>query len=95
VALNMGYVIIGIHFMHIRVLVNEKWRWYIEDILKPLTASLLISITMAYLMPDYLTSPYELVWIIATIAFSFVGSAITSEFGRKLLISILKFKIYD
>jgi O-antigen/teichoic acid export membrane protein len=36
VTLNAGYVFIGIHFMHRRILVNEKWRWYIQDNLIPL-----------------------------------------------------------
>lgn len=35
-ALNVGYVLIAIHFMHRRLLPNEKWRWYGDAIFKPL-----------------------------------------------------------
>ncbi len=36
VSLNAGYVLIGIHFMYRRILVNEKWRWYVKDVFMPL-----------------------------------------------------------
>lgn len=35
-ALNAGYVLIGVHFMHRRLLSGEKWRWYREAIIQPL-----------------------------------------------------------
>lgn len=34
--LNAGYVLIAIHFMHRRLLPDEKWRWYWAAIFKPL-----------------------------------------------------------
>jgi O-antigen/teichoic acid export membrane protein len=34
-ALNLGYGLIGIHFMHRRVLSEEKGRWYVWDVLLP------------------------------------------------------------
>jgi O-antigen/teichoic acid export membrane protein len=39
--LRLGYVLITIPFMHQRLLSLEKWRWYFEDIGKPLLAALL------------------------------------------------------
>lgn len=34
--LNLGYVLLGIHFMHKTILPGEKWRWYWETVFKPL-----------------------------------------------------------
>lgn len=34
--LNAGYVFIGVHFMYRKILINEKWHWYVQDIIKPL-----------------------------------------------------------
>lgn len=36
--LNASYVLICIHFMHRRLLPEEKWRWYREGVFKPLLA---------------------------------------------------------
>ncbi len=35
-ALNVAYLTVTAHFMHRRLLVGEKWRWYITDIAVPL-----------------------------------------------------------
>ena len=36
-ALNAGQVLIGVHFMYRRLLPDEKWRWYRDAVIKPLT----------------------------------------------------------
>lgn len=35
-ALNAGYVLIGMHFMHRRLLSDEKWQWYRDAVFMPL-----------------------------------------------------------
>lgn len=37
-ALNAGYVLIGVHFMHRRLLCGEKWRWYNKAVFSPLVS---------------------------------------------------------
>jgi predicted membrane metal-binding protein len=41
--LNGGYLTFTIYFMHRRLLKNEKWRWYLQDVCLPLAASVLIA----------------------------------------------------
>ncbi len=36
VALNSGYVLIGVHFMYQHILNSEKWIWYRDDVFLPL-----------------------------------------------------------
>lgn len=43
VSLNAGYVLIGVYFMYRRILVTEKWRWYIKDVLIPLLAGIAVA----------------------------------------------------
>ncbi len=40
VALNFCYVVIGMHFLHRRLLPAEKWTWYRVDVIYPLLAAL-------------------------------------------------------
>lgn len=39
VVLNAGYVLVGVHLMHRRILRHEKWRWYWHDIVVPLACA--------------------------------------------------------
>lgn len=45
VALNGGYLMFGVYFMHRRLLPTEKWRWYLQDVFIPLATAT----TTAYL----------------------------------------------
>ncbi|MFO0569262.1 MAG: oligosaccharide flippase family protein [Polyangiaceae bacterium] len=40
--LNAGYVLIQVHFMHRRLLPQEKWKWYRQDVGMPFIASTLV-----------------------------------------------------
>ena len=41
--LNMGYVLFEIPVMHLRLLREEKWRWYWQDVGVPLAACILVA----------------------------------------------------
>lgn len=48
--LNASYVLIGIHFMHVRILPDEKWRWYKEAVFQPLLAGTIMSLALRQLI---------------------------------------------
>lgn len=52
--LNAGYVLIGMHFMHLRIMPDEKWKWYREAIFAPLVVvSILVMLMLNLLeLPD-------------------------------------------
>lgn len=45
-ALNAGYVLIGMHFMHRRILPGEKWRWYRDAVFKPFSVGLVVVLAL-------------------------------------------------
>jgi O-antigen/teichoic acid export membrane protein len=51
VTLNTGYLMIGIHFMYRRILSQEKWRWYLQDLLSPLSAATLTAAALVAIWP--------------------------------------------
>lgn len=53
VALNAGYVLIGVHFMYRRLLTEQKWRWYRQSVASPLLAGTTVSFGLAYLLPAF------------------------------------------
>lgn len=44
VTLNVGYLTVTIHFLHKRILIEEKFRWYINDVLKQVAISLAVAV---------------------------------------------------
>lgn len=50
-ALNLGYVLIGIHLMYRRLLSGQKWRWYKESVVVPLTTATAVAAAVAWIMP--------------------------------------------
>ena len=51
IVLNAGYVLIAVHFMHRRILPQEKRRWYLADVGAPSLAALTIMALAAVLKP--------------------------------------------
>lgn len=47
-ALNTGYVLIGIHFMHRRLLRDEKWQWYQKAVFSPLLFGVISVLILRY-----------------------------------------------
>jgi O-antigen/teichoic acid export membrane protein len=75
--LNLGYVFVGVHFMHRRLLLDEKWRWYRDAVLKPTGVATLTVLIVYLLLPlslDRYMLAIELLgvtfFVIALVAFS-------------------------
>ncbi len=82
VALNVGYVLMGINYMHRKILKAEKWRWYIQDILKPLAAGLLGSQAVALLWPEPSGNVQQLAQLALAIFFTLTGSLLFAKQTR-------------
>ena len=60
VILNGGYLIFTIQIMHRRLLPTEKWRWYLEDVGRPLFAAVVVCMVSRFVIqPDW--SPFLLI----------------------------------
>lgn len=55
VLINLGYILIGLHLMHRRILEGEKWGWYIRDVGMPVLVALALSGVGRLLLPDDLS----------------------------------------
>lgn len=57
IALNAGYVLVGIHFMYKRILVAEKWQWYFEDVAIPMLCATFIALSVKWIFPETTSMP--------------------------------------
>ncbi len=87
VILNAGYVFIAIHFMHRRLLPEEKWRWYFRDIALPVLAAATVVILSQISHSDYsLVKFAEFSWLVVTgIAALVAASLAVTEIRNQIL----------
>jgi O-antigen/teichoic acid export membrane protein len=52
VILNIGYILISIHFMHQRLIPGEKWRWYFYDLLLPISGVAVVVLLATFFKPE-------------------------------------------
>jgi O-antigen/teichoic acid export membrane protein len=51
-ALNLGYLVVGAHLMHRRLLPQSKWRWYRQAVAMPLSAGCLAGAMLVFVLPS-------------------------------------------
>jgi O-antigen/teichoic acid export membrane protein len=92
-ALNMGFVLFEIPVMHLRLLRNEKWRWYLQDVSVPLVVCILIAgigrVLVRGPMPQYMMLLYIIVIFLLTAG---TASIITPVTRTWLIMQLSKFK---
>lgn len=64
VVLNVTYVLIAIHFMHRRLIPNEKWRWYGRDLGLPLFATLATALIGSLWQSASVGDFREIIWLV-------------------------------
>src|SRR6185369_1533609 len=79
VALNAGYVLIGMHFMFQRLLNEEKWKWYRRDVLWPLGAAAGIAASSCLLKPNVDYMPTQLGWLMGVGVLTLLGTLAVSD----------------
>lgn len=89
--LNVGYLLVGVQFMYQRILINEKWRWYIQDIAYPLLASSLMALALKIILGK-IKLPYqnEIVNLVIVSALTLFSGFVGAGKLRKILFKKLK-----
>jgi O-antigen/teichoic acid export membrane protein len=71
--LNFCYVIFGIHFMHYRLLPDEKWKWYKNDVVIPLLTAASPVLVVFYFWPVSDGLVWTISGIFTAILFSYIS----------------------
>jgi O-antigen/teichoic acid export membrane protein len=91
VCLNAGYVLIGIHFMYRRILRTEKWRWYREDVIKPLLAAGVTTLLVRWLLPEPTGTVQQLLTLtFAALTTLFFATLAASAVRREAAVSLIR-----
>jgi O-antigen/teichoic acid export membrane protein len=90
VGLNTGYLLLGALFMYRRILQEEKWQWYMHDVLKPLIAALLGAGLVYQLWPTSNGSLDLFLQLTLASCASISASLLAANRARDRLLSLLK-----
>ena len=82
VALNAAYVLVGLQFMHRRILPGELRGWYVVDVAYPLAAALLVAGMGRWFLQYPLPAPLELVVLTGIAVLTFCASVIAAPATR-------------
>lgn len=81
VILNSGYVVVAIYFMHRRLLPDEKWRWYWQDVGLPLLTSLVVAGLARFLVSGQISQVDMVFWLtiisLSTLSLTAVATPVT------------------
>jgi O-antigen/teichoic acid export membrane protein len=85
VAINIIYVVLGIHFMHKKILQTEKRKWCIDDVARPLAAAGFIVIICRVRMPLFQSDFHQLIYIFFVSSLAISISALAVKDFRKYI----------
>jgi len=90
VIINAVYVFIGIHIMHKRILIHEKWRWYINDILVPMFGATVILLVFKYTQPSLDATRIEWsIFLLIVGMVALISTIMLSNLYRPVLIKMI------
>jgi O-antigen/teichoic acid export membrane protein len=90
VAINFGFVLIIIPLMHRRFIAQEKWTWYVGDVLLPLVGAGGVVLLAMGLQPEsYQNRWHWVVFLLITGCLALAGSAALADRFRPRLIAFM------
>jgi O-antigen/teichoic acid export membrane protein len=93
--LNLGYFIITIPFMHIKILKHEKWKWYLQDIGIPLFTCLLVAILGRLFFNSHMSNKATFVYIFFISFLTFLIATLITPVTRSYFFkTIYRFRAY-
>jgi O-antigen/teichoic acid export membrane protein len=89
-ALNLGGIIISVHFTFRRIMTSEKWKWYWQDIVLPVSASGIVVALFKFLLPSPLTNISSILTLLSALSMALIFSSFVASQVRLFLAINLK-----
>jgi O-antigen/teichoic acid export membrane protein len=89
VVLNGCHCLIGVHFMYRRILKTEKWAWYIQDVIIPLSAASAIAFLASLIFPANFERLLGVGLITLTSVVTLAGGALVAPLVRRQTLNLV------
>lgn len=94
VALNTGYLLLGVHLMFRRILIKEKLIWFRDDLLFPILASLVVPIGIKAVLRCELNSLLQILLLSISMLGALASSTWASSYLRTYLANPRKVMVF-
>jgi O-antigen/teichoic acid export membrane protein len=91
VMLNAGYILIGIHFMFRKLLVNEKWTWFLNDVFIPVIVATVVAFLFSFIMPANLSYWLQLVYLFIAGCCVFIATSFSTLYMRNSIYFMIQY----
>jgi hypothetical protein len=89
--LNAGYVFIGVHFMFRKILIDQKWKWFRDDLFLPILSAGIAATFLSFIMPKNLTLIQLIIYLFFSGSLVFIASSFSSFYMRSTFFFIFQF----
>jgi O-antigen/teichoic acid export membrane protein len=90
VALNAVYILLSSHFMHRRLLLDQKWNWYFFDVLLPTFGAIIVMLLAKQLQPqNYVDRLHWFLFLLLTGVMAVLISALLASSIRTKFVGLL------
>jgi O-antigen/teichoic acid export membrane protein len=83
VTLNSGQFLISIQIMHRRLLPDEKWRWYLNDVAVPMMTTIIVAVIWRLLLPGALSRVGMFVYLFGISATTLLAATYATTVTRQ------------
>lgn len=91
VALNAVYILLSSHFMHRRLLLDQKWNWYFFDVLLPTCGAIIVMFLAKQLQPqNYVDRLHWFLFLLLTGVMAVLISALLASSIRARFAGLLR-----
>lgn len=89
-AVNLGYVLVGVPLLHGRYLRGELNRWVLADVIAPAAAAGIVVLFAKLIAPTSAGRLFTGGWIVLTVGGSLLAAFLATEMGRQQLRSVVQ-----
>jgi len=88
--LNSGYIFIGVHLMHQRLLRSEKWIWYIKDVAIPIGAILVVIVPAKLIFHMNYQDFVAVLYLFFVLLLAYLAAVFAAPWVRKTILKLFQ-----
>jgi O-antigen/teichoic acid export membrane protein len=86
-----GYLLIGVRFMFRKLLVTEKWTWFLNDVFIPVFVATIVAFLFSFIMPANLSYWLQLFYLFIAGCCVFMATSFSTLYMRNSIYFMIQY----